>query len=184
MRHLIVLIVLLGSGTAFAEDRFQSGTIPWDGRIAPRDDAIMRSALIDAHNRARGRFGSPPLVWDSALAKDAARYARTLAARGVMAHDPQTGAKLRQGENLFMGTRGAYSYALMAQLWIDERRWFRRGTFPDVVTSGHWSRVGHYTQIVWPSTERLGCAVASNSRDDVLVCRYFPAGNYFGVALR
>jgi Cysteine-rich secretory protein family len=184
MRHAFALILLLVARTADAEDRFQSGTIAWDGKPAPRGDALMRSAMVEAHNRARLGYGSSPLAWDDALAKDAVRYARTLAARGAISHDPQTGINPRQGENLFMGTRGAYSYALMAQLWVDERRWFRKGTFPNVVTAGHWSRVGHYTQVVWPLTQRFGCAVASNRRDDVLVCRYLPAGNYFGVAMR
>ena len=36
----------------------------------------------------------------------------------------------RQGENLFMGTRTAYSYADMIGLLVDERRYFRPGRFP------------------------------------------------------
>lgn len=144
----------------------------------------MRSAMIVQHNRARRDYGVPPIAWDDRLAADAARYAQILARKGMIAHDPQTGVRPQQGENLFMGTRGAYSYEAMANLWIDERRWFRKGVFPDVVTRGHWTRVGHYTQIIWPSTQRFGCAVSSNGRDDFLVCRYLPAGNYFGVPLR
>lgn len=177
------LILLLAGGTALASAQFQSGTTRWDGRAAQRGDALLKAAMIERHNAARRDYGSAPLAWDEALARDAARYAATLAQRGTMAHDPQTGVKPKQGENLFMGTRSAYPYAAMADLWIAEKRWFKKGRFPDVVTSGHWSRVGHYTQIVWPATRRFGCATASNARDDVLVCRYLPAGNWFGVAL-
>lgn len=139
--------------------------------------------MIAEHNDARRAYGAEALVWDDALAKDAATYAAILARRGQISHDPQTGAELRQGENLFIGTRTAYSYTAMARLWVDERRWFRKGRFPDVVTTGPWTRVGHYTQIVWPETQRFGCAVASNKTDDVLVCRYFPAGNFLGVEM-
>lgn len=184
MRFVIALTLLLAAGPALAEGRFQSGTTRWDGRLAARGEPLLMQVMIETHNSARRAYGSTPLRWDAGLAQDAARYARVLAARGTMAHDPQRGVRPQQGENLFMGTRGAYSYAKMAGLWIDERRWFRKGVFPDVVSSGHWSRVGHYTQIVWPATERFGCALASNRRDDFLVCRYLPAGNYFGVTLR
>lgn len=183
MRHALALTALLLAGTAAAQDRFQRGTTPWDGMIAPRDDTLMQSTLLAVHNGARQAHGSGPLQWDAALAEDATRHARALSMRGQMAHDPQTGVETRQGENLFMGTSGAYSYAEMAKLWVDERRWFRKGVFPDVATGGDWSRVGHYTQIVWPETQRVGCALASNGRDDVLVCRYLPAGNYVGVPL-
>lgn len=115
------------------------------------------------------------------LAKDSARYAAVLAKRGRIAHDPDKG---RQGENLFQGTIRAYPYAMMARLWVDEKKHFKKGVFPDVVKAGPWSLVGHYTQIVWPGTQRFGCAVASNKDDDFLVCRYLPAGNVYGVAMR
>ena len=54
------------------------------------------------------------------------------------------------------------------------------GIFPTVSRSGNWETVGHYTQMVWPTTTRVGCAVASNASNDFLVCRYSPAGNIDG----
>lgn len=163
---------------------FQSGTTRWNGKPAPRGEALLRRAMIDEHNQARRAYGSAKLDWDDALARDAGKYAAVLAKRDRIAHDPQKDVIPRQGENLFMGTRSAYSYKAMARLWVDERRWFKKGRFPQVVTEGPWTRVGHYTQIVWPSTQRFGCATASNRERDFLVCRYLPAGNYFGVELR
>ena len=50
--------------------------------------------------------------------------------------------------------------------------------------TGNVSHVGHYTQIVWPTSRRVGCATASNRSKDVLVCRYLPAGNVVGTILR
>jgi hypothetical protein len=44
--------------------------------------------------------------------------------------------------------------------------------------------VAHYTQIVWPTTQRVGCATASNRSSDYLVCRYLPTGNLVGVVMR
>jgi hypothetical protein len=140
--------------------------------------------MIAAHNQARRQYGVGPLVWDEALARDAAIWAVRLARTNRFQHDRQAGRNPRQGENLFEGTRGAYSYADMIGLLIDERRYFRPGRFPDVSRTGSVSHVGHYTQIVWPTSRRVGCATASNRSKDVLVCRYLPAGNVVGTILR
>lgn len=140
--------------------------------------------MMAAHNRARRQYGASPLAWDDALARDAAVYAGQLARSGRFEHDPQRGRRVRQGENLWMGTRSAYTYAEMINLLIAERRDYRPGRFPNVSRTGRWSDVGHYTQIVWPTTLRVGCATASNRSSDYLVCRYSPAGNVVGVAMR
>jgi len=179
----LLTVSLLAVPIALAAEP-QSLTQRGDGRMAPRGDALFKATMLDAHNRARAAYGSAPLVWEAELAADAARYAQTLARLGRFEHDAQAGVRPRQGENLFKGTRGAFSYAAMSGTWIGERRDFRAGRFPDVSRSGDWSRVGHYTQLVWPGTNRFGCAVASNARDDYLVCRYLPAGNVVGVLMR
>ena len=146
----------------------------------PRGDTRLQNAMMRAHNDARAKVGAPKLVWNAELAKDAAVYAATLARTGKFAHDPQTGRNPRQGENLWMGTRDAYSYGEMIGAWVDEDRYFKRGLFPDSSNTGTWGDVAHYTQIIWPTSLRVGCAVASNARDDFLVCRYSPAGNIVG----
>ena len=140
--------------------------------------------MIAAHNQARRQYGAEPLSWDDGLARDAAAYARYLARTGRFEHDPQRGRRPPQGENLFMGTRGAYSYADMIGLLVEERRYFTPGRFPAVSRTGDWSQVAHYTQIVWPTSQRVGCAVATNRANDHLVCRYLPAGNIVGTMLR
>ena len=140
--------------------------------------------MIAAHNRARQQYGVGPLAWDNRLARDAAAYAQTLARTNRFGHDPQRGRQPRQGENLWMGTRTAYSYGKMIGLLIDERRDFRPGRFPAVSRTGRWSDVGHYTQIVWPTTQRVGCATAANRVNEYLVCRYLPAGNIVGLVMR
>ncbi len=140
--------------------------------------------MLSGHNEARRLRGVPPLGWDPALARDARIYARHLARTSRFEHDRQSGRAARQGENLFMGTRGAYRYSEMIGLLVDERRHFRPGRFPDVSRTGQVTHVGHYTQIIWPASRRVGCALASNRSNDYLVCRYFPAGNVAGTYLR
>ena len=162
----------------------QNGVRPWDGTLHPRSEQLLRRTMISAHNRARRDYGSAPLAWNEALARDAAAYARVMARSERFEHDPQHGRNPRQGENLFQGTRGAYSYSEMIGLLVAEGRFFRPGRFPDVSRTGNWAHVGHYTQIVWPATRFVGCATAAGRRNEYLVCRYFPAGNVAGTVMR
>ncbi len=41
---------------------------------------------------------------------------------------------------------------------------------------------GHYTQVVWNTSTKVGCAYAicEDSHDQVWVCQYQPAGNVVG----
>lgn len=149
---------------------------------APRGEAGFEMSLLAAHNAERARFGSPAMVWDAGLAAAARAYAGELAALGMLRHAPKA-ARPGQGENLWIGTRGAYPVSAMAGSWASEQRLFRPGRFPDVSRSGNWADVGHYTQMVWPTSGRLGCGLASSARWDVLVCRYAPAGNVDRVML-
>ncbi|WP_284054685.1 CAP domain-containing protein [Stakelama marina] len=148
---------------------------------APRGSALLRSAMVEGHNRARQDVGMAPLRWDQTLAADAQRYADELARTGRYRHsEAQTRGNEPEGENLFRGTRGAYRYSEMVQLWIDEKRYFKRGITPDFSTTGNWRDVSHYTQIVWWNTRRFGCGFASSRTSDYLVCRYAPPGNVVG----
>ena len=135
--------------------------------------------VLAVHNAARAEAGVAPLAWDPALGQAAADYATQLALTNSFQHSNRR-ARPGTGENLWMGTRGAFSYDAMVGRWAAERSDFVPGVFPAVSRSGNWEKVGHYTQMVWPTTTRVGCAVASNAANDFLVCRYSPAGNIDG----
>lgn len=137
--------------------------------------------VLVAHNAERTRLGLPGLVWNASLASDASDYARHLLDKGSLQH---SSAAVRKGggENLWMGSAGAWDSAGMVDMFISERRYFRAAKFPDVSLTGNWTDVGHYSQIVWRETKEIGCALASGKGNDVLVCRYFPAGNVVGKA--
>ena len=106
-----------------------------------------------------------------------------MARTGIYAHDSSPGRRAKMGENMWRGPRGVFSYEVMIGLMVDEVRDFRPGIFPAVSATGEWRDVSHYTQIVWPNTTEIGCAVAAGSDTDYLVCRYAPTGNKDGVAL-
>jgi len=71
----------------------------------------------------------------------------------------------------------------MVQVMVDEARLFRPGAFPNNSVTGDWHAVAHYTQIVWPTTTEVGCALASSATTDYFVCRYAPTGNKDGFYL-
>lgn len=142
----------------------------------------LEQRLLDSHNAERARAGVRPLSWDPALATAAASYGPALAALGRLAHSPR-GTRPGQRENLWMGSRGAYSPEQMVGLWVKERELLRPGVYPTVSATGRWEDVSHYTQMVWPTTTRVGCAVHATPTTEYLICRYSPPGNIDGLAI-
>jgi hypothetical protein len=139
----------------------------------------MAERFLAAHNRERLAVGVPPLRWDPTLAAAAASYGPTLAALGRLEHSPRA-SRPGQRENLWMGSRGAYSPEQMVGTWAQEKVYFRRGIFPNVSSTGNWVDVSHYTQMIWRSTTNVGCAVHQSRTFDYLICRYSPPGNVDG----
>jgi hypothetical protein len=174
MRVLLTAVLMFcaaTSGTAVPPASIQGAFA-----IQPRGVAAR---LLTAHNVERARVGVPPLRWDAQLALDAGRYGPVLASIGRLQHSPRE-TRPGQRENLWMGARGLFSPEQMVGLWVEERKFFRHGVFPFVATSGNWHDVAHYTQLIWPTTTRVGCAIYSAGRTDYLICRYSPPGNIDG----
>jgi hypothetical protein len=156
------LLALLVATPALAQGRMDN----FDARV------------LATHNEERARLGVPPLRWSPALAANAARWAAHLSSLSVLEHDDSLDV---EGENLWRGSKNAYTPEDMVMLWIDEKAAFQNGVFPDVSTSGQWEDVGHYTQVVWRATAMVGCAVTvAGGEDEVLVCRYMEGGNFVG----
>ena len=140
--------------------------------------AIYRRIVL-GQNEERERLGLRNMAWDPSLAAAAATYAAQLAATGQWQHSAWE-TRVGQGENLWMGTHDAFTPEEMVGGWIAERHLFHSGTFPNVSRSGSWHDVGHYTQLIWPATDKVGCAVSSSPDWDYLVCRYSGPGNVMG----
>lgn len=136
----------------------------------------MIDEILNAHNQYRAEVGVPPLTWSDTLANHAQEWADYLASSGEFKHSQGTG----EGENLWMGSSGNFSYTQMIETFGNEKQYFIGGLFPDVSSTGDWQDVGHYTQVVWRDTTEVGCAIASANGNDILVCRYSPPGNFEG----
>jgi len=164
---VILSLLAAGASSSAAAESFAAG---FPGRI------------LAAHNSERARAGVTPLVWDDGLGTAAAAYATQMAMTGRFAHSDRS-LRRGTGENLWMGTHNAFSVDAMVGGWASEKRFFTPGVFPNNSRTGDWEDVGHYTQMIWPTTTRIGCALASNGRVDYLVCRYAGAGNIDGRAV-
>ena len=174
MRRQLIVTCLLPAMLAAALDVSTAGM-----QSARNAGSDLSARLLAAHNRERAAVRVPALQWDAQLATAAAAYAPRLAALGRLEHSPRSG-RPGQSENLWMGSVGRFTPEQMVASWASERRWFRPGIFPNVSSTGDWMDVSHYTQMIWPTTTRVGCALHRGRRADFLVCRYSPKGNQDG----
>lgn len=156
--------------------------VPVDAAGDSLVEVTTNERLLALQNNERETLGLSKLDWDPTLAEAAHHYAVRLAATDSWQHSPPE-SRQGQGENLWMGTRGAFDLDQMVGGWLAERLLFQPGTFPSVSTSGNWEDVGHYTQIIWHGDRRVGCAIGASARYDYLVCRYARPGNVMGEAV-
>jgi len=153
------------------------------GAVVPPASALERGfaqRLLAAHYDERVRVGVERLAWSERLAAEAQPWADDLARRGKLEHTSRA-ARNASGENLWMSAPGWFAPEAMIGAFVSEGRYFKPGKFPDVSTTGNWFAVGHYTQVIWPETREVGCAIGSSRSHEVLVCRYWPSGNIIGV---
>jgi len=153
--------------------------------------------LLDAQNayRADPAVKAQNLVWDSTLAAGAQAWADTLAANNAASHSPQS-SRPGLGENIAWGSTGASTPAQLANGWgTKEKPNFTPGIYPNVTlypgSTDPNKQVGHYTQVIWGATTKVGCGFATGTAADsqlgtvadYLVCRYSPQGNVSGVGV-
>ncbi|GBD86236.1 D-mannose binding lectin [bacterium BMS3Abin03] len=130
--------------------------------------------IVDEHNRIRSDVGVGPVTWSNKLAAFAQDWADQLAANGcAFDHRPNN----KYGENLFEGTKGMYTVVNSVEAWGSEKQDYTYGPLGTTPQSGV---VGHYTQIIWRNTKKIGCGVAECNGMIIVVCNYDPSGNYTG----
>ena len=129
------------------------------------------AGFLFGHNRVREEHCAPPLVWSVEVARRAQRWADALAASGCSfehSHGPY-------GENLALGTAGVDDDP---EKIVD--LWYRGFTTYDFARGGFSLRTGHFTQLVWTGSRRLGCGTSTCQGKRIWVCNYDPPGNYRG----
>jgi len=148
----------------------------------PSPQIALAEDMVAAHNAVRTQVGAPPVHWDNALARQAMVAAqRNLDLEELKHTDPED--RPGQGENLASALGGHVGAKTLLALWVDEKSRYGGGAI-DCDNDAIFRSYGHYTQMIWRSTARIGCAMASNDRGQVLACRYWPAGNICGATPR
>ncbi|XP_077608956.1 cysteine-rich secretory protein 3-like [Crocuta crocuta] len=137
----------------------------------------VQQEIINKHNDLR-RSVSPPASnmlkteWNKKAAENAQNWANKCTLEHSHPEDRKTST--RCGENLYMSSQPD-SWSDAIQAWYDEYNDFIHGKGPK--TPG--AVVGHYTQVVWYSSYRIGCGVAYCPDQVYLkyyyVCQYCPA---------
>lgn len=123
-------------------------------------------------NKARRQVGVPPLKWDATLTKYARTYARERRGDCLLQHSEGP-----FGESIFWGSGSRWNATDAVGAWVDERKWYNYAK--NSCSSGE--DCTHYTQIVWRTTTKVGCAATKcKSGDTFITCNYYHAGNYVG----
>ncbi|RHN71850.1 hypothetical protein MtrunA17_Chr2g0281271 [Medicago truncatula] len=133
-----------------------------------------RADYVNAHNDARRQVGVGDIVWDNTVASFAQDYANQRKGDCQLIH---SGGGGRYGENLAWSS-GDMSGSDAVKLWVNEKADYNYNS--NTCASG--KVCGHYTQVVWRNSQRVGCAKVrcDNNRGTFITCNYDPPGNYVG----
>jgi uncharacterized protein YkwD len=134
----------------------------------------FQTECLTAHNEYRKRHGVPPLKLDKEICKVAQNWANHLISRNVLQHSNNKD----YGENLFCMTSSNPNFSVSGreavEAWYNEIQCHQFGTEPTGLASGH------FTQVVWKESVKLGVAFAKSGGRVVVVANYDPPGNYIG----
>ncbi|KAH6560782.1 hypothetical protein BASA50_004969 [Batrachochytrium salamandrivorans] len=138
--------------------------------------AVLALECIERHNYFRSLAKLPPLVWSMTLAKASQKWANHLAATNKFEHSH--GKVGLYGENLYWSTSSEITCEAAMKAFYAERSLYHG----EPITADNCRAVGHYTQIMWPSTTHVGCAVAFDKtrKKYTMVFEYWPPGNVIG----
>ncbi|KAL6742444.1 hypothetical protein Aduo_015593 [Ancylostoma duodenale] len=150
-----------------------------------------RQNLVDTHNKLRSTLGKglakDPLgtngiapkaarmlkmIYDCEIEYNAQKHADSC----VFKHSPSS-QRPGLGENLWMTSAKNYGVDLAAVS--------QNGIGPsNILTDALWNRphkmIGHYTQMAWQNSYKLGCGIKWCPSMTYVVCQYGPAGNWMG----
>lgn len=165
-----LLFSALAAATPVALQKRQVGPLP--------TNTDFQNACLNNHNWYRSIHHSPNLVWDSTLASAAQTAANKckLQQSGAGYGENSLGANdictdwnkcTADAIKLYMSEENSYNY---------------HDTFPDGLPS-NFASVGHFTQVVWKGSSRLGCSwntVTCPNSGRYFYCEYSPNGNLRG----
>jgi hypothetical protein len=170
-----------GSDATTSGTSTTTGTTTSTGSSASGEPAEL-AGITEAHNVARANVQPaaatplPPLTWDDELAAVAQAYAEEC----IWEHSDNP-----YGENLYANTGTGTTPQDVVDGWVSEVDFYDYASN----TCDPGEMCGHYTQVVWADSLRLGCGVANCTTGSPFgsdpnwqnwVCNYDPPGNWVG----
>ncbi|GLG96065.1 hypothetical protein R5R35_002610 [Gryllus longicercus] len=159
-------------------------------------DRIKRSKLVTTHREVQRKIVNyhnffrsqvePPasnmlrMTWHKGAARAAQKWAEKCQ---LLTHDDVTGRWVHNfgscGQNIFISTQQV-PWLFAIRMWNEERHNFSYGAHNNNIYV-----VGHYTQMVWDATHKVGCGFhrcdgGGGRRKPYFsyICNYCPIGNY------
>lgn len=126
-----------------------SGSDSGSGSSGSTGGSDFSAKMVELHNAKRALHGAPALSWDADLASKASSWAQGC----KWGHTPN----INYGQNLAMGTGDSFGADQSVKMWYDEVKQY------NFASGGFSSATGHFTQLVWKATTKLGCAVETCS---------------------
>lgn len=149
-------------------------------------------AFVAAHNQARSgpltpppSPALPPVSWDAILADSVYNYAIGCqgGTNGLLSHNANRSTDYQAlggsgyvGENIYGSSGSGATPDDAMSLWMSEASSYD-------YASGNIGSAGHYTQIVWRDSVRIGCAIVdcpALTYHNTVICDYAPGGNISG----
>ena len=146
------------------------------GSKIKKDEA---QSALEFHNKVRNDVGVSALTWSNELSTYAQAWAENLVSTGCkLKHRPANGQWAQKyGENIFYASKATANALNASEAWYSEIKDFKYGP----LNTNNWAKTGHYTQMVWRTTTRVGIAKAKcPSGATIIVANYSPIGNYMG----
>lgn len=139
------------------------------------------NSMVDSINQYRAKHGAPPVQLDQELVDYAKSRAEHIADKGAVVHDGTQG----YGENLYSSSSSEPvqgSATAASDAWYAENQYYDYEGFG---TTDPKKAIGHFTQLVWNASTKIGagrvCGSADNTWHDTYIAVVFsPAGNVTG----
>jgi uncharacterized protein YkwD len=179
-------LALLASSNAACSGSVAASTAGAGGSgTDPNQEPADEMGMTAAHNAARAAVkpaanpSLPPLTWDATVAAYAQAYSEKCTWKHSMG---------QYGENIYAAYGMTPAPEDVVAAWVSEVAAYDYAS-NTCTPSGMITECGHYTQVVWRDSLRLGCGMTKcttgspfgNDQPWIFwVCDYDPPGNFVG----
>lgn len=184
--RIIILTIILASSESWKSDKLPKiyGDKLPSKLISPHIRKNQKR-IVMLHDYFRTKVSPPAanmlsMKWHKGAAKNAQKWAESCE---LLIHDPPQSRWIENygacGQNIFVSSHKVpWMFALKS--WFIERHNFTYGS-----NNNNLKVVGHYTQMVWAATHKVGCGLAKCMQGGPggklfynYVCNYCPIGNW------